>query len=182
MTLRPLGRRAGVRLQAALCALELLLPEFAAGATTRSARHSGEEDGTASGGWIVRAGLTGALPDDGFVTSPPRAVWLRPFAWRRNGFAVAYGSLLFRKGGIWRQLIIVPQARVQSVSLQQGPVMRMLRLASVHLHTVTGPILATLGALDGQVALDFFQDAARSAIVSAARDTSHRWRSGEAPA
>jgi putative membrane protein len=162
--------------------LELLLPEFAAGTATRSARHSGEEADLVSGGRIVQAGLTASLPGDGFVTSPPRAVWLRPFAWRRNGFAVAHGSLLFRKGGIWRQLIIVPQARVQSVSLQQGPVMRMFRLASVHLHTVAGPILATLGALDGQVALDFFQDAARTAIVSAARDTSHRWRSGEVSA
>ena len=170
--------------------LELLLPDLA-GAAPETGRHSGGgaarseasvgavDPGVAT---LLTAGMTSPGGEDGFVNSPKRAVWLRPFAWRRNGFAVVRGCLLLRKGGIWRQLVIVPQARLQSVSLRQGPVLRMLSLSAVHLHTVSGPISATLGAVDANVAVEFFTDVARAAIVSAARDTSHRWRSGEVPA
>jgi putative membrane protein len=167
--------------------LELLLPDLTGGAPD-SGRHNG--GGAAGSDVAVAPGVAALLTtgmispggDDGFVNSPERATWLRPFGWRRNGFAVVRGLLLLRKGGIWRQLVIVPQARLQSVSLRQGPVLRMLRLAAVQLHTVSGPISATLGAVDAEVAVDFFSDVARAAIVSARRDTSHRWRSGEVSA
>ena len=58
------------------------------------------------------------------------------------------GALLVRKGAIWREFAIVPQPRLQSVSVRQGPILRMLRLAAVDLHTVAGPIYADLGAID----------------------------------
>ncbi len=121
-------------------------------------------------------------PDDGFTNSPRRAVWLRPFSWRRNGFATAPDWLLLRRGAIWRQLVVVPQPRLQSIAIAQGPVLRMLHLADVHLHTVSGPIHAELGAIDLDTALGFFDRVAKSAVSSAHRDTSHRWRSGEATA
>jgi putative membrane protein len=120
-------------------------------------------------------------PDDGFTNSPRRAAWLRPFSWRRNGFASAPDWLLLRRGAIWRQLVIVPQPRLQSVALSQGPVLRMLRLAAIQLHTVSGPIRAELGAIDRDAALAFFGHVAQAAVSSAQRDTSHRWRSGEQP-
>jgi putative membrane protein len=117
--------------------------------------------------------------DDGFTNSPRRAVWLRPFSWRRNGFATAPDWLLLRRGAIWRQLVIVPQPRLQSVAIAQGPMLRMLRLADVQLHTVSGPIRAELGAIDLDDARGFFASVAQNAVSSAQRDTSHRWRSGE---
>lgn len=120
--------------------------------------------------------------DDGFTNSPRRAVWLRPFSWRRNGFAVASDWLLLRRGAIWRQLVVVPQPRLQSVGITQGPLLRLLRLTGVQLHTVAGPIRAELGAVDRDAALAFFERVAHEAVRSAQRDTSHRWRSGEAPA
>jgi membrane protein YdbS with pleckstrin-like domain len=134
----------------------------------------------ASAGALIAPGLVSRGGADGFTNSPPRAVWLRPFSWRRNGFAITRESLLLRKGAIWRRFIIVPQPRLQSVSVRQGPLLRRLGLASVHLHTVAGPINAVLGALDQAVATRFFDDVARAAVASAVRDTSHRWRSGEA--
>ncbi len=117
--------------------------------------------------------------DDGFTNSPRRAAWLRPFSWRRNGFATAPDWLLLRRGAIWRQLVIVPQPRLQSVALSQGPLLRMLGLAAIQLHTVAGPIRAELGAIDRDAALAFFGQVAQEAVASAQRDTSHRWRSGE---
>ena len=126
-------------------------------------------------------GLTAKGAAGGFTASPRRASVVRWLSWRRNGFALADAAVLLRTGAIWRSLVIVPHARMQSVSVEQGPVLRMLRLAAVHAHTVSGPISATLGALDRDDALRFFDEVARAAIRSSDRDSTHRWRSGEEP-
>jgi putative membrane protein len=60
---------------------------------------------------------------------------------------------------------------MQSVSLHQGPLLRMLRLADVHVHTVAGPIRATLDGLDAAVAAGFFRDVAATAIAAAQRES-----------
>jgi putative membrane protein len=159
-TILPVGNLADVA-----AVLKLMLPDFI-----------GEETSA-----FIETGMT-SQGADGFTNSPLRAAWLRPFSWRRNGFAIVAGSLLLRKGGIWRRLIIVPQPRLQSVGLHQGPLLRRLRLASVHLHTVNGPITADLGAVDQAAALAFFTEVATLAVRAGQADTSHRWRSGELPA
>jgi putative membrane protein len=127
---------------------------------------------------LIRSGMV-SRGDDGFTNSPRRAVWLRPLSWRRNGFLLAPGSIVVRKGAIWRRLIIVPQPRLQSVGITQGPVLRMLRLAKIELHTVAGPIRADLGAVDRQQAIAFFGEVAAVAVSAGQRDTSHRWRSSD---
>lgn len=129
---------------------------------------------------LIRAGMV-SRGGDTFTNSPKRAFFIRPLSWRRNGFALAPGMFLLRKGAVWRRLIIVPHARLQSVAVKQGPVVRILSLSSVDLHTVNGPIHATLGAVDPQVAAAFFDRVARIAIVAGQSDTSHRWRTGEVP-
>ena len=128
------------------------------------------------GGLTARGGKGSA---GGFTTSPRRASVLRWLSWRRNGFALSEAAVLLRTGAIWRSLVIVPHVRMQSVSVHQGPLLRMLRLAAVHVHTVSGPISATLGALDRDDAVRFFGDVACSAVRSSSADTSHRWRSAE---
>jgi len=124
---------------------------------------------------LVAGGLRSSGTDGGFTVSPRRAAVLRWFSWRRNGFRSAPGALLLRKGAIWRQLVIVPLPRVQSVGLVQGPLRRRLRLATVHLHTVQGPIVAEIGALDQDDALGFFTSAGHEAVVAARADRTHRW-------
>ena len=118
---------------------------------------------------------------DGYTTSPRRAAYLRWFSWRRNGFAVTPQGTLLRRGAIWRSLTIVPAARAQSVSVSQGPLYRMSRLAKVAVHTVAGPISPRLGAMDADDALTFFRTVAELTVSSSTSDTSHRWRrDGEA--
>ena len=134
------------------------------------------ERGLTSRGWTAQGG------DDGFVNSPRRARWIRWFSWRRNGFAVTEDAVLLRRGAILRELIVVPQARIQSLSLSQGPLLRRMRLAAVRLHTVAGPVVARLGAIDQAKAVEFFGEAAAEAVRAGVSDTTHRWRSGEAPA
>lgn len=124
---------------------------------------------------VVAAGLASSGSEGGFTTSPRRARVLRWASWRRNGFRTAPGAVLLRTGAVWRQLVVVPLPRVQSVSLAQGPVLRRLRLARVHVHTVAGPVSAEIGALDEHDARGFFDDVARLAVAAARADRTHRW-------
>jgi len=119
----------------------------------------------------VVSGLARALPDDGFTGSPRRAAVLRWFSWRRNGFALEPEAVLLRRGAIWRSLVVVPTARMQSVSMRQGPLLRMLRLADIHVHTVAGPIRAVLDELDAGVAAGLFRDVAAGAVAAARRES-----------
>ncbi|HEV7740866.1 MAG TPA: PH domain-containing protein [Pseudolysinimonas sp.] len=155
-TILPVGTRAEV-----FKVLELVLPGLVDEATRV----------------IIVAGLARATPDDGFTNSPRRGAVLRWFSWRRNGFALRPDAVILRRGAIWRELVVVPAARMQSVSLHQGLLDRALRLAEVNVHTVAGPINARLGALDAQQASGFFRDVAQTAINAAAADRTHRWRS-----
>lgn len=129
---------------------------------------------------LIESGLVSKGGDDGFANSPRRAAVLRWFSWRRNGFALVPDAALLRTGVVWRKLVIVPLARAQSVSLRQGPLLRRLRLAGVHIHTVAGPVSSQLGAIDADVAIRFFGDSTAATIAAAGRDTSHRWGAGAA--
>ncbi|WP_210507685.1 PH domain-containing protein [Naasia sp. SYSU D00057] len=131
---------------------------------------------------LLDTSLTGRGGDDGFVNAPPRARWLRPFSWRRTGFTLTSSALVLRSGIVWRTVVLVPQARLQSVALVQGPLRRRLRLAGVHAHTVAGPIAPRLEVADADVAVTLFADLAVAAVTSGAADTTHRWNaSGSAP-
>lgn len=113
--------------------------------------------------------------DEVFTNSPRRARVLRWFSQRRNGFALVAGAVLMRRGAIWRELVIVPMPRMQSVDVRQGPLLRRLRLAAVNVHTVAGPITASLGALDADDAQRFFSELATASVDSAQSDRTHRW-------
>ena len=155
-TILPVGNLDDVR-----AVLGLLLPDVA----TDEAREA------------LDLGLLGSGDEGGFTVSPPRARALRWFSRRRNGFSLTPAAVLLRTGAIWRSLTIVPFARLQSVSVNQGPLLRLLRLAAVHAHTVAGPISPTLGALDRTDAMTFFDTVRDAAIASADTDRTHRWRS-----
>ncbi|HZK58461.1 MAG TPA: PH domain-containing protein, partial [Cryobacterium sp.] len=124
---------------------------------------------------MVDRGLRSAGGSDGFSNAPRRAAWLRPFSWRRTGYAVSAGVVLLRRGVISRELVLVPLARLQSVGIDQGPVRRMLRLATARLHTVAGPVSASLSVVDVDEAVRLFERIAAGAVESAKSDTSHRW-------
>ncbi|MET1053447.1 MAG: PH domain-containing protein [Mycetocola sp.] len=111
----------------------------------------------------------------GFVLAPRRARWLDPFAWRRTGYTVHDGLLMFRRGVVWRKIDLLPLARMVSFAVSQGPVERMFRLASARAHTVVGPITATLPVIGTAEAVQLF-DTVSAGIVAATRaDHSHRW-------
>ena len=124
---------------------------------------------------VLRPGLTGRGATAGFSTTPRRAAWLRPFSWRRIGWAAADGVALIRRGWLLRSLAFVPLARMQSVAVSVGPIQRMLRLATVRIHTVSGPVFTTLPVADRDEAFALFERLADEAVDRAASDTSHHW-------
>ena len=124
---------------------------------------------------IVREGIVGPTDEDSFTTTPKRARIIRPLSWRRNGFRLTDDLLLLRRGFIWRKLAFVPLARMQSFGVNQGPVDRALRVASVRAHVVSGPVYASVAAVDRDRALELFDDVARAAVHAAEVDRSHRW-------
>ncbi|WP_345762143.1 PH domain-containing protein [Diaminobutyricibacter sp. McL0608] len=138
--------------------LSLVLPEFATPAHRE----------------LVVAGMT-SRGRDGFVGAPRRAAWFRPFSWQRTGYTLTDGVVLLRRGFFWRSLAIVPLARLQSLELYQGPLDRMLRLASARLHTVSGPVRPRLAVIDRDRGVELFDAVSAGAITSARSDRSHRW-------
>jgi putative membrane protein len=161
--------------------LDIILPGLV-GAAVMGPTASQEQlrEGSSEAVDVVDDSLTTTGDRGGFVHSPRRGAWLRPFAYRRNGYRFVPGAVLLRLGAVWRSLVIVPLPRVQSIKVSQGPIERALRLASVHVQTVQGPVSASVGALDARDAQRLWAETAERAVEAAAADTSHRWREREA--
>lgn len=123
---------------------------------------------------LIRTGMTSRGRDD-WTGSPRRAIWLRPFSWQRTGYTRVDGAVLLRHGFVWRQLVIVPLARLQSIKLEQGPIDRLLGLAEVDFHTVSGPVHPRMPAMDAAEGIRLFERASADAIVAGRTDRSHRW-------
>lgn len=134
---------------------------------------TGREPGAAEARTANRLDLDAA---DGYHPAPVRGAWLRPFSWRRTGYALAGATLFIRHGVLERRLAIVPAERMQSIAAGQGPVTRALRLAHVHAHTVQGVVNTRIPIVDAGLAVGLFDRLSNVAIEAASRDSSHRWQ------
>ncbi|WP_082177566.1 PH domain-containing protein [Arthrobacter sp. RIT-PI-e] len=124
---------------------------------------------------VFFAGMEGRDDPEGFTTTPRRARWLAPLAWRRNGFAVTGTALLVRSGVLWRRLVVVPHERTQSLSLHQGPLDRRLRLAGLELQTTPGPVSPRVPLADADVAWQLFHGQASRAAEARRRSGPEQW-------
>jgi putative membrane protein len=95
----------------------------------------------------AEAVITEVLP--GFVLRsvvvrpvPGRAGWIAPLRRFVLGYQLADAAFVTRDGLLTRQLVIVPYGRIQSVRIRQGPLQRLLRLASVWVDTAGGGLAA----------------------------------------
>ena len=131
---------------------------------------------------VVQEGMFGPGEDDTFTNTPRRAWWIRPLSYRRNGFRLTGDVLLMRRGVVWRKLVILPLARLQSFGLYQGPLDRATRVTNVRAHVVAGPVSPFLAAVDRDSALTLFDDVARGSVRAALADRTHRWAQDEADA
>lgn len=139
------------------------------------------DPGTPDPTGVFTAGLNGlggpVSPEDdgGFVTTPRRARILAPLGWRRNGFTATGTALLIRSGRLWRQLVVVPHQRTQSMALEQGPLARRFRVADLVLHTTSGPVSPRLIQADLDEARALLDAQAARASAARKRQTSEHW-------
>ncbi|TYD00638.1 PH domain-containing protein [Arthrobacter echini] len=124
---------------------------------------------------LFSAGMTGRDGYEGFVTTPRRARWLAPLAWRRNGFAVTSTALLMRSGVLWRQLVVVPHERTQSLSIEQGPLDRRFRVSTLQFQTTPGPVSPRVHQTDSDAAWDLFHGQAARAAEARRRSAPEQW-------
>lgn len=66
---------------------------------------------------------------------PPRARWLHPLSHRWAGWGHNEEVTITQSGWLTRSRLILPHARVQSIQLEQGPLVRTFGLAQVSVHT-----------------------------------------------
>lgn len=95
-------------------------------------------------------GAAGAAVAVGALTVAIAGVelWAVGRRWRAWGYAERGTDLLLRKGVLIRTLTIVPYGRMQFVDVRQGPIERLLDLASVQLHTAAAASDARIPMLD----------------------------------
>ncbi|WP_010523637.1 PH domain-containing protein [Nesterenkonia sp. F] len=115
---------------------------------------------------LIDEGLTGIDEDGAFTAGPRAARWLDPIVRRRRGGTVTPAALLARDGRLGRRLTLVPHERIQSLSIQQGPVQRLAGLATLRLHSPAGPFQAQLTNQRLADVHGFFEHESRQAAVA----------------
>jgi putative membrane protein len=96
----------------------------------------------------ISAAMVGVGPGEGFTTASVRAAGLDPLSWRRLGYAVLPDAVLTRRGVLYRSAQVVPHARIQSITLSQGPLQRRRSVATVALVSTPGPVTPRVEHLD----------------------------------
>ena len=71
---------------------------------------------------------------------PPTAKWLTPLTFRTHTWGIGEHVIVAEHGLLENRRTIVPHRRMQSASVQQGPLQRRLGLASLSVHTTDGPV------------------------------------------
>ncbi|MFJ7749790.1 PH domain-containing protein [Arthrobacter sp. NPDC097144] len=126
---------------------------------------------------VFTAGITGRDNAAGFATTPRRARWIAPLAWRRNGFLLTDTALLIRSGALWRVLSVVPHERTQSMALEQGPLRRRFATSDLVLHSTPGPVRPRVRKMDDDAARRLFREQAARAREARRRDRTGSWNS-----
>lgn len=75
-----------------------------------------------------------------FTGNPKQTRWLDPLSYSWLGHATDEQVLAARTGWLTRRQFIVPHARLQALTLEQGPLQRRLGVASVHIQ-IAGSLL-----------------------------------------
>lgn len=81
-----------------------------------------------------------------------RARVFAPIGWKHRWLTRSADAVCSYTGWITKRTQIIPQAKVQSVSIDQGPWQRRLKVASVSIQTPDGPVNIELKHLDAELA------------------------------
>lgn len=125
-------------------------------------------------GAMARA-LMGSGSDDGFTPSPRRARLFDPIQLGNRGVLATDKALFIRRGFFTRELLVVPNQRVQSLSLSQGPWDRRRRLAAVEVQSTPGPVAPVAAHLDLDDAIALIDSQAKRVREHSSRPSPEQW-------
>jgi putative membrane protein len=130
---------------------------------------------------LLHAALEGEGTGEGFTTASARAGVLDPLSWQRRGYAVTRDCVLVRAGVLNRAVQVVPHARVQSLTVRQGPVQRARGVASVSLVSTPGPVGAVVSHLEVTEAERLLAEQVTRSAAARARADNGPHRGTQAP-
>ncbi|HIX00132.1 MAG TPA: PH domain-containing protein, partial [Candidatus Nesterenkonia stercoripullorum] len=128
---------------------------------------------------VFAEGLRGTGTEGGFTQGPRSARYFDPLARRRRGYLTTPSTLMFRDGRLNRQLTMVPHERIQSLSLDQGPLQRRAKLADIHVHSPAGPFRARLKNQSLDAVTWLFNAEAEQAAVARRLSNRHHWMTAQ---
>lgn len=120
-------------------------------------------------------GLRGRGTQLGFSQVPSRARAFDPIVRRRRGFFVTPSTLMVRDGRLSRRLIMVPHERIQSTGLEQGPLARLAKVATLRIHLPAGPINVWVRNQDQQQIRELFEQESGYAAVARRMTDRNQW-------
>jgi putative membrane protein len=82
---------------------------------------------------------------------------------------------MIRQGLFARDLVVVPHEKTQSLSISQGPLQRLLSLATVEVHSTHGSIRPIAHHLDLGDAVALLEAQSARAREARARQTPEQW-------
>lgn len=130
---------------------------------------------------FVQAALVGEGPEQGFTQNPAQSKLFDPLVYRRRAMAITDTCMVVRDGRISRSVKFVPFERIQSLALEQGPWARRRSLASLHAHTVPGPVAVRLENGDCAQMRHMLQVVAARATEKRESEPPERWMQRVAP-
>lgn len=107
--------------------------------------------------------------------APARARWMHPLSWPVLGVGADAGHVVARRGWLRRETDAMPLERVQSLRAVQGPLQRLLGLATVHLDTSPGPVTVRAEARDQAEALGLVLELTERARAARAAALPDQW-------
>lgn len=117
---------------------------------------------------LLAAATQGTGNAVGFTTSPLAARLVDPLTCGRTGYAVTESAIVIRHGRLDRVAQIVPHARIQSTGLSEGPLERVLGIATVRLHSTRGRVHPTIPHLSRLEAERFLaEESVRAGVARA---------------
>ncbi|WP_084402950.1 PH domain-containing protein [Schaalia suimastitidis] len=124
---------------------------------------------------LLDAAFHGKGDGEGFISVPRSARRIDPLAWKRRAVAVTDTVVVIRDGWMVRNVIVVPVERIQSMSISQGPLQRMLGLVTVGVHAVAGTIMPVIHHVSEQHAAHLTERLLGLSRIRRASEPPEKW-------
>lgn len=112
------------------------------------------------------------------VPVPARSRWLGPLGYKRRACGHDAQVFISRRGVLNVLVDLIGHERMQSASISQGPLQRVLRLSTLRLHTPHGPVDVRAPHRDAAQAARLLMDESERSRFARTKALPERWMTG----